>query len=379
MCSFLNGLIQRRIWIKLKRIIGSVWGFYKGMRMLAMPILRSEFHVYYGYNNIPGVHDIISGGFVKIQRMQAIFPNSPQGFNILYLVSSFLPEGAPELLWVIRRKGVRVVWNQNGVAYPAWYGEGWKKVNEPMAKMVQGADYVFYQSEFCKKSADLFLGERSSGQILYNSVDTTVFTPTERPPDSRNLVLLLSGTHRHYYRFSTAVKTLYFVRQSRPNTHLLVAGSLKWRTDKAGTTRSAERLLKELGLEEWVTFIGPYTQADAPLITRQAHLLLHTQYNDACPSLVVEAMACGLPVVYSNSGGVPELVGQEAGIGIPTELSWERIIPPDPEAMAHAVLKVADRWITFSQAARQRAVEKFDLGPWLERHREVFEGLLRTT
>ncbi len=48
-----------------------------------------------------------------------------------------------------------------------------------MARILHEADYVFYQSEFCKRSADLFLGKREGGwEILYNAVDTTVFTPS---------------------------------------------------------------------------------------------------------------------------------------------------------------------------------------------------------
>jgi len=91
----------------------------------------------------------------------------------------------------------------------------------------------------------------------------------------------------------------------------------------------------------------------------------------------VEAMACGLPVVYSRSGGVPELVGDDAGIGVQAEVSWERHIPPDSKAMAQAVLMIAEKRKQFAEAARQRAVEKFDLKPWIQRHREVFESLLR--
>ena len=48
-------------------------------------------------------------------------------------------------------------------------------------------------------------------------------------------------------------------------------------------------------------------------LMRRAHLLLHTKVKDPCPSAVIEAMACGLPVVYPASGGTVELVGDEAG------------------------------------------------------------------
>jgi glycosyltransferase involved in cell wall biosynthesis len=125
-----------------------------------------------------------------------------------------------------------------------------------------------------------------------------------------------------------------------------------------------------------VAFSGPYTQAQAVDLFGAADLLLHTKYNDPCPRLVVEAMACGLPVVYSASGGVPELVGEEAGIGVPAPRDWERDHPPAPEALADAVRRVMQRRPAFSSAARERAVERFDVRPWLKRHATVFAELL---
>ena len=97
---------------------------------------------------------------------------------MLYLVSSRLPEGAEALAYWAQRKGARVVLNQNGVAYPAWYGDGWQAVNAPMRELLTRADHVFYQSEFCRQSADRFAAPAGGRQeILYNAVDTHAFTP----------------------------------------------------------------------------------------------------------------------------------------------------------------------------------------------------------
>ncbi len=339
---------------------------------------KGQLRVYYGHDHVPSSSESAHGGIVKFQRMQDDFPNSPRRFNILYMVSSRRPKDWSQLLWLARQKGAKIVWNQNGVAYPAWCGSKWKKINVPMAKLVHTADYVFYQSRFCKFSADRFLGERSEDcEILYNAVDTMVFTPAESDTDPHHLVLLLGGTQYQYYRIESAIRTLSILAKQRPDVRLLITGKLNWLSDEEKAIHTIRELITNLGLSEKIQFLGTYTQQEAPSILRKAHILLHTKYNDPCPGSVVEAMACGLPVVYSHSGGVPELVGKDAGIGVSAELSWEQDFPPDPETLADAVLQVAERRTVFAEAARQRAVEQFDLRPWLQRHQDVFEELLK--
>ncbi len=128
-----------------------------------------------------------------------------------------------------------------------------------------------------------------------------------------------------------------------------------------------------------MVFTGPYSQKDAPALMNSCSILLHTKYNDPCPRLVVEAMACGLPVVYSATGGVTELVGDQAGIGVPGPLDWDQDHPPSPEALAECVLMVIDKCEDFSQAARKRAVDHFHVDTWIERHRTVFSNLTEDT
>jgi glycosyltransferase involved in cell wall biosynthesis len=102
---------------------------------------------------------------------------------------------------------------------------------------------------------------------------------------------------------------------------------------------------------------------------------LHTKYNDPCPTIVLEAMACGVPVVYSASGGTPELVGDDAGIGIPAPLDWEKDHPPAANDLAQAVLDVGADLDERSGAARARSLV-FDARGWLARHHALFEDLL---
>jgi glycosyltransferase involved in cell wall biosynthesis len=109
---------------------------------------------------------------------------------------------------------------------------------------------------------------------------------------------------------------------------------------------------------------------------RRAHVLLHTKVNDPCPTAVIEAMACGVPVAYPASGGTVELVGDEAGVGVPHPDGFERDEPPAPEALAAAVSTVLADRDGYAARARARAVERFALTDWLERHAAIFAALV---
>lgn len=358
------------------RVLSGAWRWLPILLASRLPA-DSRPRVFYGLERIPKSGEPAHGGVVKFQWMQALYPNSPRQFNILYMVSSGIPPDALPLVWLARRKGAKVVWNQNGVAYAGWHGPGWEWVNRPMSKLLHAADYVFFQSEFCKRSADRFLGVRQEPwEILYNPVDTTHFAPPKNNPALKQLVLLLGGSQNERYRLETALQTVAVLRKMYPQVRLLVTGNILKSSNKVTAQDTLNKMVNQLKLDGHVIYIGPYSQQEAPAIYHRAHILLHTQYNDASPGLVAEAMACGLPVVYSCSGGVPELVGPDAGIGVSVEQSWEHIFPPSPYDLAEAVCQVAERRSEFSAAARQRAVDKFDLQPWLNRHREVFETLL---
>ncbi len=329
--------------------------------------------VSYGHARLPQPHELAHGGIVKLQGLEREFPNTRFGFNVLYLVSSALPDGAVTLARWAKRKGARLVVNQNGVAYPGWYGPGWERVNRPMRELLALADHVFYQSTFCKVSADQFAGPTAAPwEILHNAVDISVFTPAAKRPE-RPLTLLLTGSHHQWYRYETAVKTVAELRRRGRPVKLIVSGRMAWRRVASEAMHEAQQLARDLHLDDAVELLGPYAQADAPSLYQRADILLHTKYNDPCPTVVIEALATGLPVVFSATGGVPELVA-DAGAGVPSEASFERDYPPPPPALADAVMAVERDRDLLASRARERAVSHLSLDGWVARHRGVFAG-----
>jgi glycosyltransferase involved in cell wall biosynthesis len=344
--------------MRVERYARAAW---RWLRLLTRRGAAPGIRVFYGHDRVPAPGEAVAGGSGKFQRLAQRFPNSPTDFSLLYLGSTWLPRDVGALLGLARRRHIPVVVNQSGVAYPGWAGGGTERINDEFRRALLAADHVLYQSEFCKRSADEFLGVPSgSSEVLYNAVDVHEFTPGEPPNDS---TLLLAGDQTQAYRVEVALRALALL----PEARLIVTG---------GLIADPQPLMRELGIVGRVELVGRYAQRDAPALYRGADVLLHTKVHDPCPTAVLEAMACGLPVVYAASGGTVELVGDDAGIGLSHPTSWQRDVPPAPDAFAAAVTCVLADRERYATAARRRAVERFALDPWLERHEEIFGALV---
>ncbi len=313
------------------------------------------------------------GPRVKVRRLAEHFPEAGWRFNLVYSLSSgpYLSLGA---LARLRRRGTPVVHNQNGTFYPAWFGGDWRAENQRMARAYHAADHVFFQSEYCRRATELHLGKRDgSSEVLHNAVDTSRFTPTEEEcPEGPTRFLLTGRFGRHHqYRLETAIDGLHAARQAGLDACLTLAGQFDLET-----VRDIHERIARLQLQKWVQVAGPFTQSQAPDVYRAADVFLLTTHQDACPNAVLEAMACGLPVLHTGNGGVPELVDESAGVSLGCPEDWETPRPPSAESMGEGMQRIASQRVAMGRAARARAVERFDLQPWVQRHREVFEELL---
>lgn len=124
--------------------------------------------------------------------------------------------------------------------------------------------------------------------------------------------------------------------------------------------RLAEQV-RDLGLSDLVTLAGTVTRSELLPRLQQADVFALTPYvtpdgdRDGIPNVVVEAMACGLPVVATTTGGIPEIV--QAGVnGL---LAPPRDVPRIADRLATLVQQPALR-SRLGAAARRTAVEGFD-------------------
>ena len=121
----------------------------------------------------------------------------------------------------------------------------------------------------------------------------------------------------------------------------------------------------------------PSNQKNAPKIYQTSHVYVMLKYKDPCPNTVIEAMSCGMPILFSMSGGIPELVDKKCGLGLKVKDSWkEKKIVPGYNDIANGMIEIYKNYEFMSKNARQRAVERFDIKHWISRHEKTFKKYL---
>ena len=227
------------------------------------------------------------GGTAKMQRLAARFPNRRPTSRCSTSARRGCRATCGALLWLARRRGIPIVVNQNGVGYPAWAGDADGCGQPPAAPRAARRP-----ATSCTRASSASGGRR---------------VPRRRPRDpgrcsttrSTSSASLRRRSRRRAARSCSPAATRRRGLPGRARPADVRARSRR-RTRRAahrhGAPPRGSRASSSRGSASRTasTFVGRYSQAEAPSLYRRAHLLLHTQMNDSCPSVVLEAMACGL-------------------------------------------------------------------------------------
>lgn len=138
-------------------------------------------------------------------------------------------------------------------------------------------------------------------EVVYNGIDTAVFTPPAHPPaPTTTLRMLFVGRLQPWKGVDTAIRALTEVA----DTTLTIAGDGVHRGELTA-------LVHTLGLHERVTFLGSVERNQIPALMHQHDLLVATSHASETFGIgLVEAQACGLPVIASRFGGFVEVVDE---------------------------------------------------------------------
>ncbi len=174
--------------------------------------------------------------------------------------------------------------------------------------------------------------------------------PTDRPANGKTLLFV--GRVVPVKGIETLLAAMPMIRSELPDSRLTVAGPVE-----ASYAAKLAEFAAGLGIEKAVTMLGPQNQ---PALVRLYHdhqlLVFPSEWDEPFGIVLVEAMACGLPVLCSAAGGSAEVVDGET-----TGLRFERGDAGDLASKAVRLLRSAELGDRLAQGARRRVVEEYDI------------------
>jgi glycosyltransferase involved in cell wall biosynthesis len=171
--------------------------------------------------------------------------------------------------------------------------------------------------------------------VIPNPVDVNVFRPISQLK-SRSLlnlplqkkIILTVGTLTEVKGHIYLIDAMKLISKIRGDVVLVIVGS-----GPLKNLLSAK--VKKLGLNGKVFIVGEKPHNEIPLWLNASDLFVLSSINEGLPSSILEAIACGKPVVATRVGGIPDIISS-SDVGILVE-------PKDTYALAQAILEALDR------------------------------------
>lgn len=180
-----------------------------------------------------------------------------------------------------------------------------------LTEKIAKARFVITVSDFNKRYLEgLLCSEGRSGQIirLYNGIDLEQFRPLdiEKEPN----LLLGVGRLTPKKGFKYLIEACKILRERGRDFHCVIIG-------KGDERATLEKLVEQYSLEQKISLPGAKTQAEVMRIIQKATALVlpcivsSDGDRDGLPTVLLEAMALGVPVVSTNVTGIPEIIAHE--------------------------------------------------------------------
>jgi glycosyltransferase involved in cell wall biosynthesis len=262
-------------------------------------------------------------------------------------------------LWRARRRGLRIVQRLDGLN---WIH---RKRNTGLRHFMRAeygnfvlslirsriATHILYQSEFSRQWWDDRYGKVPVPfSVVPNGVDLTEYRPDARsmlPPEPCRLLVVEGNLGSGYDMGLANAIRLAEVLADKYN--------FKMEIMVVGRITAGHKALVESQSGVPILWAGLVPHKQIPGIDRSAHLLFSADLNPACPNSVIEALACGLPVVAFDTGAMNELVLGDSGRLVPYGGNPWNLDQPDIPALAEAAAQILKHRQQFSIAARSHA------------------------
>jgi N-acetyl-alpha-D-glucosaminyl L-malate synthase BshA len=232
---------------------------------------------------------------------------------------------------------------------------------------MERSDYLTTVSKFIRQKTYDSFGISKTIKIIPNFVDTARFRPDQdgcdrsefAKPDEK--IIMHMSNYRAVKNAADVVRIFKIVNKRIPSRLILIGDGPE--------APNVLALADELGLKDRTVFLGGQDMVESVLC--KADLFLLPSASEAFGLAALEALACGVPVVGSIVGGLPELVA-DGHTGYLEPIG-------DVEAMAERSIEILTDDILrrrMSENARHLAVENFDTGKIIPQYYSFYEEVL---
>jgi glycosyltransferase involved in cell wall biosynthesis len=182
-------------------------------------------------------------------------------------------------------------------------------------------------------------GVRGPYAIVPNAVDASIFYPaTNRHPRNQGDCQVLQVAYLNENKaVHNLIQAVLILREQFSALRVNIIGEGPERAN-------LENLTRQLGVTEQVNFAGLQTKAQVAGWMRASDCLVLTSGWENQPVAVLEALACGLPVVATNVGGIPEIVNPQNGVLVP---------PDDPGSLAEGIKRALTEVFQADEISKQ--------------------------
>lgn len=225
-------------------------------------------------------------------------------------------------------------------------------------------------SHYARDTIVHFVGESDKLRVISVGVNADDFTPLpegHRPDLNR---ILYVGQLNFTKGLDILLKAMRQLVERRPQLRLTLVGGSFYK-HKLLQEQKIRSLSHELGLDECVEFVGEKSPREVAEYMRRSALLVLPSRAESFGAVLVEALACGIPVVASRCGGPEEIVNEEVGVLVPTE---------NPEALAAGIEHVLEQRAQYDpKRLRAYALEHFSWETIAARTLNVYDMALNGT
>ena len=225
-------------------------------------------------------------------------------------------------------------------------------------KVARRLSHIITVSKIARQHiADTFGISEDRLRVIYNGIDTDIFSPSPKVPRMENRLLVVISRDTAVKGLRYMLEALAILRQKHELELIVVANV----TDNSTT----QKLISDLGIKDYVKFLYEIDTAELVNQYRLASVVIVPSIYEGFGLPAAEAMACGAPVVSTTAGALPEVVG-DAGILVP---------PADVKALAEAIsalLVSPNKRKHLSEMGRSRIVQMFNWRNTAKRTADVY-------